>query len=889
MKGSLFDEFELLAAAVLDGTASRADIVRFNAVMRNCPELRQVYQEQARLHAMLVCRGEGLAAVRMPETALKARTGLRHAAHFWLKAAALAVVAGGLLVVGGRQMLEHTATAARRERCALQVVRTADARGLALPPATDDGAVVVIEAGEAVLRLRSGVELTLQGPARAICRDGMNLVLEQGRLVVRVPDVARGFVVLTPGLAMRDLGSVFAVEAGAAGSDLFVCRGDVQVSDAAGLFVGICQAGEGVRARQGSAPEVCGRILSQDEVTGLVAEADTAATEVVLAAMSRSLYADEPRTAIGGVARTNSLIASLDTVAAGPFRPKRAATELVWNGKSGVWSDGAGNWRAGGDETRWYNNMLDGAVFDGPPGRITIGGVVAASNLVFRTSGHAIAGGRLELGGGTVAVEKSCVATISATIEGSTGLVKAGQGTLVLSGSNTYSGATVVQMEGGGLVVDSLAPVGVPCALGLGAPGMNRTAPIRFQSDTRAIRLLKYTGRAVFCDRPIFVETVWYRGLILDASGSGALVLGAPAGSPYSIGVGNGVNSSKGADILWLAGSSAPQIVNGISGDITDDQTVLGTDKNYPLNIVKQGPSTWALQGPKHFRGVVTVEDGELQYDSIADEGVASALGCAVPDKLYDRALGPVSFSVSLGAAATHGTLRYVGAADCASNRRIALAGDGRLDAGAAAGTGALVFRGSIASSAGGGLQRLILAGDNPGTNTIEGVIADGVLGGRVALVKRGGGQWILSGRNTYTGGTTVEGGTLKLRGGNDCLASTGRLALAADGRLDLARSSQTVAALDVSGGTLQVNVAADGTCGNLRVGGVEPVDLSRLRVKIMNPAGLHPASTYVLVTGEGPLVGMPTLSGVPSSWILVNTGNTLLLGRVNGTVIRAF
>jgi len=57
MTAPLFDEFERLSAAVLDETASRAEVRRFNAILRDVPELAAVYLEQAQMHAMLECRG----------------------------------------------------------------------------------------------------------------------------------------------------------------------------------------------------------------------------------------------------------------------------------------------------------------------------------------------------------------------------------------------------------------------------------------------------------------------------------------------------------------------------------------------------------------------------------------------------------------------------------------------------------------------------------------------------------------------------------------------------------------------------------------------------------------------------------------------------------------
>ena len=62
--------------------------------------------------------------------------------------------------------------------------------------------------------------------------------------------------------------------------------------------------------------------------------------------------------------------------------------------------------------------------------------------------------------------------------------------------------------------------------------------------------------------------------------------------------------------------------------------------------------------------------------------------------------------------------------------------------------------------STAGNTTTLTLTGTNTGNNTVSGVIGDGSAGGKVALVKSGAGTWVLSADNTYTGGTTVNGGT---------------------------------------------------------------------------------------------------------------------------------
>jgi hypothetical protein len=127
-------------------------------------------------------------------------------------------------------------------------------------PAVLPGTVKLAE-GEIVLRVQTGVELTVLGPAEMKIQDGMQVFLERGRLFVRVPQWAMGFTVRTRQLEVCDLGTVFGVSADEAGSDMFVFKGSVQVNEtgegasgtSSAADIGICEAGEGVVAKTGAA------------------------------------------------------------------------------------------------------------------------------------------------------------------------------------------------------------------------------------------------------------------------------------------------------------------------------------------------------------------------------------------------------------------------------------------------------------------------------------------------------------------------------------------------------------------------------------------------------------------------------------------------------------
>ncbi len=123
---------------------------------------------------------------------------------------------------------------------------------LELPPAVPGN--VSLKSGEACLRLASGVELALVGPADMYVSDAMQVILLKGRLLAHVPPHAAGFTVRTAELEMWDLGTVFGVSVSNSVSDVFVFQGSVQINASNGDPVDLCEAGEGVRAVHDQTP-----------------------------------------------------------------------------------------------------------------------------------------------------------------------------------------------------------------------------------------------------------------------------------------------------------------------------------------------------------------------------------------------------------------------------------------------------------------------------------------------------------------------------------------------------------------------------------------------------------------------------------------------------------
>jgi len=274
MKMSLLDEFEWLAASVLEGDASREEVARFNDLIREYPELTQVYLEQLQMHVMLECRGGGLARPEFARMSGRARGG-RAASEWkagwrglWKLAAAIAILVTGTILwyAADRSDTRGRLETERAPRTvpvfsAVRLMSQRNVAGLDLPESLPG--VLRVESGTACVRLQTGVELTLVGPARVDVRNGLRVSLEHGQLLANVPHEATGFTVQTRELEIRDLGTVFGVRANRNASDVFVFQGRVQVNEAgsdasgqeiSGTASGICESGEGVRAVAGERP-----------------------------------------------------------------------------------------------------------------------------------------------------------------------------------------------------------------------------------------------------------------------------------------------------------------------------------------------------------------------------------------------------------------------------------------------------------------------------------------------------------------------------------------------------------------------------------------------------------------------------------------------------------
>ncbi len=137
-------------------------------------------------------------------------------------------------------------------------------------------------------------------------------------------------------------------------------------------------------------------------------------------------------------------------------------------------------------------------------------------------------------------------------------------------------------------------------------------------------------------------------------------------------------------------------------------------------------------------------------------------------------------------------------------NAPLVLEGNYSLTSGATSSAATLTVGGRVSPAATSGITTLSLNGSNSGANTISGALADNA-GGKLAILANGSGQWILSGLNSYSGGTTISSGKLKLvTGGTNNIPQSSLIDVAAGATLDVTGVTGTGGFALASGQTLE-------------------------------------------------------------------------------------
>lgn len=505
--------------------------------------------------------------------------------------------------------------------------------------------------------------------------------------------------------------------------------------------------------------------------------------------------------AIGVVDAAASLTFAGQIVGAGSLRKNGAGT-LILSGNNtytgstqvvdGTLRAASANAISGGDMT--VNNAA-GATLD-----------LAGYDTQLRTlSGGGAAGGTVDLGSATLTLTaiSSGSTNYGGTIQGSGALVKSGSYTQRLSGcGSTYTGTTAIKR--GVLEVDCLTDGGSASSIGMsGAAAGN----LVLNGGT-----LRYVGTGDSTNRQFTLGASG--GNALDASGTGAIVFTSTAASTFS--------AANTAQTLTLTGTNKDN--NTLAALLTDNGSGVTA-------LTKSGTGTWVLTNPgSTYTGITRIDGGVLGVDKLADGGLASSLGAS----------SAAAFNLVIGSGST---LRYTGTGDTTNRLFTLSAGVTYLES---AGSGAVVFTdtGPVTLAGNNQARTIALGGSNTGYNTLAGSIGDAGAG-KTTLAKNDVGTWVLTGNNTYTGNTVVNGGLLMIGDGgttgsvaSDIIVANGSLAFNRGGSYGyaglisgagrvlqfgagttlLAGANSYTGATDVMRGTLLVNGNQSAATGVTRV-----------------------------------------------------------------------
>lgn len=207
-----------------------------------------------------------------------------------------------------------------------------------------------------------------------------------------------------------------------------------------------------------------------------------------------------------------------------------------------------------------------------------------------------------------------------------------------------------------------------------------------------------------------------------------------------------------------------------LTGSNTVPMTIAGSVKETaPVTIIKNGSGTWFFKDSddnvamRQQKGIYEVQEGVLQFDSIADIGLPCSLGpqtqlIPTTDPLNDIS-NVVDTAFLLGTVPDKvGTLRYVGPKVAGTDRLIGVVGKGRLEN---ASEVSLNWNGGArATGPSNQSAELVLAGDTTSTNFIAN-LRDGTDGKRLSVTKEGTSTWTLGGNTTFSGKLSVNTGTL--------------------------------------------------------------------------------------------------------------------------------
>ncbi|NID03319.1 autotransporter domain-containing protein [Luteibacter jiangsuensis] len=506
---------------------------------------------------------------------------------------------------------------------------------------------------------------------------------------------------------------------------------------------------------------------------------------------------------------------------------------------------------------------------------------------------------------GQIDVDAGVARVVSDNLSGSIDLIKGGAGTLTLTGNNSYAGSTKAQA--GSLYVDgdqsnAKGETSVAGGATLGGKGIvggnvtvadgGRLAP----GSHAAVGTLRING-----------------SLVLSSGSTLAYDFSAPDGSGNArndfIDIGSNVTLDGKLDVSTLTGGLAmPGVYRLLNyggtlvdhGLDTPNGLLVQTGVAHQVNLVNtQGMrfSFWdGNAGPQNDH-VVNGGNGTWQAD-----GAGAMSNWTDANGAVNVAFGSGSFAVFQG---TPGTVAVDGSKGDITVSGMQFASDGYVVQG-----DTIRLAGGASDSA----HSVIRVGDGSSSESGYTATIDSDLAGSAGLVKVGAGTLILGGANTYTGGTTINGGVLQIgnggtrgsivgdvinegilafnRSGNvgfdGVVSGSGSLRKIGAGTLMLTGNNTYTGGTLIAGGTLQLgnNSNAGWVAGNITNNGT----LLVYRADDVTFSGLMTGTGALQTSGHNTLTVTGSLQNTGGT--IIDGGSTLqvgdggILGSLFGNVV---
>ena len=452
-------------------------------------------------------------------------------------------------------------------------------------------------------------------------------------------------------------------------------------------------------------------------------------------------------------------------------------------------------------------------------------------------------------------------------------LVKEGTNLLVLAGANTYSGGTVLNAGTLGIGTSSLGSTG---ALGSGTLFIHAGSVVAangaqtLNNDVSVVGNFSVGGN----------QDLTLAGSINLSNATRVITINNTANTYIAGAVSNGALTMAGTGRMTVTGTLAYNGVTtinggtlqlgdgGNSGTLNNNATVqnnsvLAFNRSDDLIFSNQITGTGAVvqnganvvtlsNGGNTYSGATVINGGGLNVGILSAGGAASAIGAAS--------------SAASNLVLNGGALQYTGSG--ATVDRLFTLGDGGGTVSAAGGplnltnTGALGMTGTMS-------RTLVLTGNSNGL--LAASIGD-PSSGQTALLKTGTNVWVLSNTNTYSGSTTISGGSLLLAGALAAQNSTVNNLL--DGGLTFSNSTNFIVGGLAGAGNLGLTNTAGGAI-TLSVGNNNS---NTTYLGVLSGSGALTklgTGTLTLTTNQAYLGGTTVSAGTLQLGGLVNTLST--------------